>query len=276
MSAIFDGPVELVRAIFDIAAREEKSTALKLVRVCRAARRWIVPIIYETVELDNPSALRFERMLGMPSSSSLACLVRNLRVSCLPDVKLLSGRCGEVKAMTIPNYDVRHLTRLRLPSLTHLTIGGSLHYTHFSSNMTALATVTHLRFPSDVPRLPDDLSSVMPNLTHFMCCYHLSKKSQHRELEQCLNIVLGSSTLHMAVVYVHARDQKAEDSISKILGIYDPRVVVVSSVDLPNETQHLSPTHDACWVVAAEKQIKKCSGEMISCLMQAQMLILRS
>ena len=50
MSAIFDGPVELVRAIFDIAARKEISTALNLVCVCKAARQWIIPIIYETVE----------------------------------------------------------------------------------------------------------------------------------------------------------------------------------------------------------------------------------
>jgi hypothetical protein len=252
MSSIFDGPVELVKTIFDIAAREEKSTALQLVRVCKAARQWVVPIIYETVELDNPSALRFERMLAMPSSYSLASLVRNLRVTCLPDVDLLSSRCGEVEAMTIANYDIHHLGRLKLPSLKHLTIRGSLQYAHFSSNMPALATVTHLRFQNDVPRLPEDFSSSIPSLTHFSCCYHLSKKSQHRELERCLNTMMAAPALRTAIVCVHTRDQDPGDSISHVLGVCDPRVVVVSSVQLANETQHQSPTQDTCGIVAEE------------------------
>jgi hypothetical protein len=258
MSTVFDGPVELVRAIFYIAATEEKSTALNLVCVCKAARQWIIPIIYETVELDNPSAYRFEKMLSMPSSSSLACLVRHLRVTCLPDVDLLSSRCREVRAMTIANYDIRHLRRLGLPSLTHLTIGGSLRYCHFSADMATLATVTHLRFLDDVPQLPEDFASAIPNLTHFWCCYRLSKKSQHRELEQCLTRVMAAPRLRVAVVCVQTRERNMEGIVSQMLGVDDLRVVAVSSAELPEETQRSSPTDAACWIVAEKKLKWRC------------------
>lgn len=252
MSPVFDGPVELVMAIFSIAALEERSTALSLVCVCKAVRKWIIPIIYGTVELDNPSTFLFEKMLTMPSSSS-ASFVRHLRTTCLPNVDLLSKHCREIQAMTIANYDIRHLTRLRLPLLTHLTIGGSLRYSHFSSSMTALATVTHLRFPNDIPRLSDNILSAIPNLTHFLCCYNLSKKSQHRELVQCLRTVTMAPTLRVAVVFVPSRDRKGEDAISQVLGVDERRIVVVPSVEVPNETEHVSPTDDVRWSVAEDK-----------------------
>ncbi|KAF8587895.1 hypothetical protein K439DRAFT_1630348 [Ramaria rubella] len=251
--AVFDGPVELVQAIFDTAARNEKSTALTLIRVCRTARRWVIPILYETVELDNPAALRFERMLALPSAPSLLSCVRNLRVTCMPNIDLLEDRCSQVQTMTLANYDLNHLERLPLPSLTCLTVEGSLRYSRLSSKMASLAHVTHLRFTNDVPRLPEDFASAMPKLTHFSCCYHLSKKPQDRGLEQCLSAVLAAPSIRAVVVYVHsregARDAKALDSLTHIQGLDDPRVVVASSVELPDVCHPCTTS----WTLAARK-----------------------
>jgi hypothetical protein len=227
---------------------------LKLVRVCKAARLWVTPILYETVVLDNPSALRFESMLSMPSSSELASRIKYLRATCLPDVDILSSRCSKIRAITLANYDVHHLNRLALPSLTRLTVGGFLSYSRFSPSMTAFATITHLRFPNDVPRLPDDFATVMPNLTHFSCCYCLFKVSQHRELEKCLRTVLVAPALRVALVYVHNHTpQAAEDLVADITPARDPRVVVASSGELPDEWQNLSPKYDSLWTFAENK-----------------------
>lgn len=256
MSAVFDGPVELIRAIFHMAATEEKSTALNLVCVCKAVREWIMPIIYETVELDNPSAVQFEKMLTMPSSSSVACLVRQLRVTCLPNVDLLSSRCRAVQAMTIANHDMRHLRRLKLPSLTHLTIGGSLRHTHLSADMApALATVTHLRFTHDVPRLPDNIPTIMPHLTHFWCCYRLSKKTQHRELEQCVSRVMRVPRLRVACVQTQ---DGGGGGVLQMLGMDDLRLVAVSSADIVSETRR-----EGCWIVA-EAKVARAQSELVT------------
>lgn len=245
-SIAFDGPVELVQFIFDTAARQEKSTALKLVRVCKAARLWVTPIIYETVVLDNPSALRFESMLSMSSASELTSRIKYLRATCLPNVDVLSKRCSKIRAITLANYDVHHLSRLALPSLTHLTVGGFLAYSHFSPSMSAFATITHLRFPNDVPRLPDDFATALPNLTHFSC-------------------VLSAPALHVALVYMHNHTPRAaEDLVADITPARDPRVVVASSRELPDEWQNLSPTYDSLWTFAEKELEKRRTHELAS------------
>ena len=257
--------MELVQVIFHTAAKQEKSTALNLVRVCKAARLWVIPIIYETVILDNPSAVRFESMLRMPSSDGLVSFVKYLRASCLPNVDILSRRCSKITAMALANYDVHHLNRLELPSLTHLTISGFLSYSHFTSNMSIFATITHLRFTNDVPRLPDDFATAMPNLTHFACCYCLSKVSQHRELEldKCLRIVLAAPEIRVALVYLKNQTSRlAEDSVADIGAAHDPKVVIALAEELPGEWQNPSPTYDPLWTFAETKLAVRLAREL--------------
>lgn len=210
-------------------------------------------------------------MLEMPSSSPLGGSVKTLRGASLPSAELLSRRCHTIEAMTLYNYDVLQLNRLVLPSLTHVTIAGSLRYVHFTpGKMPGLANVTHLRFPNDVPRLPENfVSGCVPRLSHFSCCYQLSggkKKatpsygsssvpSRHDELERCIGTVLRAPALRVAVVYVNTKDTREGTAVARaIMGsICDPRVVVASAADLPDETQNLSPRYEAGWVLAEGK-----------------------
>jgi hypothetical protein len=248
-SVVFDAPVEIIKTILDTAARDKKSTAATLMHVCRTTRQWATPILYESVELNNHSAVEFERMLGMPSSRRLASSIKNLRTKCLPSVDLLSGHCSQVEAISLYNYDVPKLSRLVLPSLRHVTIAGSLRYSHFTSGMIGLARVTHLRFQNDVPRLSDDFIDSVPQLTHFSCCYVTGKKSRHEEeLEHCLSIVLEAPALRMVVICVQA-NADASASVCCALGNYasDPRIVLATNDDLRDRTENLSPVYDRVW-----------------------------
>lgn len=279
--AVFEGPVELVKIIFDTAARDEKTTAATLVRVCRTSREWAIPILYEDVELSsNPSATRFQRMLEMQSSSTLAGSVKSLRGSSLPNAELLSRRCHAIEAMTLQNYDVQQLNHLAMPCLTHVTIAGSLRYVRFTpGKMPGLANVTHLRFPNDVPRLPEDfIRGCVPQLSHFSCCYQLpvkknkygaasSSPSRHDELERCLETVLRAPGLRVVVVYVNTKDGKEGAAVARaIMGsIGDPRVVVASAAELPDEAQNLSPRYDAGWVLGEGKLRTRRTAGNIRC-----------
>lgn len=254
-SAVFEAPVELVKIIFDEAARNEKVTAATLAQVCQAARQWAIPILYENVELDNPSAKRFDRMLDMSSPSSLAPTVKTLCGPCLPNLELLSKRCTDVEAMTLHNYDAYRLNTLVMPSLRHVTIAGSLRYVHFTPDMTGLASVSHLRFPNDVPRLPEGFAKCVPRLTHFSCCYQLKKKSRHDELERCLGTVLEGSAVQLVVVHIPTRDAKEAAAIADttLMRVTDARIVFTFARDLPEETQNLTPKYDTVWVVGEKK-----------------------
>ncbi|KAF8517903.1 hypothetical protein BU17DRAFT_66626 [Hysterangium stoloniferum] len=253
---VFDAPVEIVKAIMDTAARDKKSTAATLMHVCRTTRQWATPILYESVELDNRSSVQFERMLGMPSSPRLASSVKTLRARCLPSVDLLSCHCSEVEAISLYNYDVPKLHRLVLPSLAHVTVAGSLRYSHFTTSMYGLAKVTHLRFANDVPRLSEDFIQAVPKLTHFSCCYLPGKKSRHEAegLERCLRIVLEAPALRMAVICARTPHASA-DALACALGscASDPRVVIAPPVEARDATENLSPTYDRLWKLGERK-----------------------
>lgn len=253
---VFDAPIEIVKAIMDTAARDKMSTAATLMHVCKTTRQWAIPILYESVELDNRSAVEFERMLRMASSPRLGSSVKNLRAKCLPSVDLLSGRCSEVEAISLYNYDVPKLDRLVLPSLRHVTIAGSLRYSHFTRSMYGLARVTHLRFANDVPRLSEDFIEAVPKLTHFSCCYLPGEKSrrEEEELERCLSIVLKAPALDMAVVCVRSR-HTGTGSLVCAVGSYasDPRVVIASTVDSRDAAENLSATYDRLWKLGGRR-----------------------
>ncbi|KAH9929512.1 uncharacterized protein BXZ73DRAFT_47948 [Epithele typhae] len=90
-------PVELVRDIFEHAARDDLATARDLTLVSSAVRRWTDPLLYHTVILASARALKaFAAALALKPASFAAAHVRTLGVLTVgpaPTVARILGAC---------------------------------------------------------------------------------------------------------------------------------------------------------------------------------------
>ncbi|KIJ55231.1 hypothetical protein M422DRAFT_63367 [Sphaerobolus stellatus SS14] len=157
-TAVFDGPIELVKIIFDTAAHDSKSSALSLLRTCKTSREWALPALYTDVHVaSNGAAIRLERTLEAQYNDhqngqngqnthnqwqngrserlpAHAERIKTLSGSNLPDVDVLARTCQGLERLTLQNYDVqRYLGRLEMRRLRHVTIAGQMRYVKFAA-----------------------------------------------------------------------------------------------------------------------------------------------
>lgn len=205
-NAHFDGPIELVRMIFDTAAQEDKQTASTLMSVCRSTRDWAAPVLYESVVLDNRRAARFS---DISKGSNPLHNTKNLRVDCMPSGDTaFSGLCPSVETLTIANYDLRDLPQLaqNMTRLRKVNVKGCMRYAGVVSGV-GMENVTHLRFEDDVPCLGPAFADKLRSLTHFQCKFVRSKKTMYEELGRCLGTVLYCDRLRKVVIVCSPSDE---------------------------------------------------------------------
>ena len=109
-------PVELVRDVLEHAAHDDHATALNLSLVSSVVRHWIDPILYHTVVLSSPRALRaFVAAIANKSPAFLSTRVRNLGVFVLgptPSIERVLSACAGVRSLastfSLPAYHSAH------------------------------------------------------------------------------------------------------------------------------------------------------------------------
>lgn len=205
--AHFNGPIELVRMIFDTAAQEDKQTASSLMSVCRSTKDWASPILYDSVVMDNRRAARFA---DVSKRSNVLQHTRNLKVDCMPtaDASFVK-QCPSVETLTIANYDLQRLPHLasNMARLRKVNVTGCMRYAGVVSGV-GMGNVTHLTFEDDVPRLDDTFMDRLRNLTSFQCKFVRSKKTIFEELERCLSIVLSCDLLQQVIIVCSPSDER--------------------------------------------------------------------
>ncbi|KAF7319175.1 hypothetical protein HMN09_00254000 [Mycena chlorophos] len=109
-----DLPVELERIIFELAARADIGTALKLVRVAHRVRDWVEPIIYQTVVVSRPSEelrlFRTERPMFRRRNTKAA----RMGPPTLPFIRTLAHRPQD--------FFARHVHTLHLANLNEFEL----------------------------------------------------------------------------------------------------------------------------------------------------------
>ncbi|GJJ11475.1 hypothetical protein Clacol_005708 [Clathrus columnatus] len=204
----FNGPIELVRMIFDTAAQEDKRTASTLMSLCRTTRDWNAPIVYENVVLDNRRAARFTDVSSKGSNTPLHN-VKNLKIDCMPGGDAaFAGLCPSVETLTIANYDLHDLPRLaqNMGRLQKVNVKGCMRYAGGVSGV-GMEHVMQLTFEDDVPRLEQTFMDRMRSLIHFQCKFVRSKKTMYEELDRCLEIVLNCDRLKKVVIVCSPADE---------------------------------------------------------------------
>ncbi|KAF8900058.1 hypothetical protein CPB85DRAFT_1458351 [Mucidula mucida] len=156
-------PVELLELIFQLAASDSYETALRLLRVSSAVKKWTAPILYHTVHLRTARhAQLFQRTTDhlIPSNPSfLATNVRYIvfeyRFDDIQDVFCILRACTgiiglahETAVEPWPGNPILRLAELTEPStrLTRLFLGMP---EMFRTRLTLPCTLTHLSLNID-------------------------------------------------------------------------------------------------------------------------------
>nr|GAT51678.1 predicted protein [Mycena chlorophos] len=112
-----DLPVELERIIFEMAARADVGTALKLVRVAHRVRDWVEPIIYQTVVVSRPSEelrlFRTERTMFHRRKTKAA----RIGPPTLPFIRTLAHRPQDFFARHVHTLHLANLNEFELTTV---------------------------------------------------------------------------------------------------------------------------------------------------------------
>ncbi|KAJ7443851.1 hypothetical protein FB451DRAFT_78597 [Mycena latifolia] len=252
-----DVPVELEREIFEIAAKADIGTALRLAVVARRVQAWVEPIIYSYVIVahapevggfqtqqarailaarrstrgQKPArapkvrVLRFIRTIPSRPTSFFARHVKRLHVGQLSEPELLTvlTTCTGITELGWWSCVVSAPVALALTSLTlhRLSIDDSFDF-QFPAT-PSFATLTHLDITfQDTPfrsRLPR--LETFPALTHFSVAYRYSLPPP----TWCDDVLKGSPRLKILLVF---SDRMYYDQIAGLCPRHaDPRVVVM-------------------------------------------------
>ncbi|KAJ3847056.1 hypothetical protein EV368DRAFT_69412 [Lentinula lateritia] len=235
-------PIEL----FEIIARytaQDKHTGTSLACVSKAVNLWIIPILYNFVDLRTALDIQLlQRTLEGPSGKQLALHLQTLYMGIFTAElgQIMSQICITIHSVIVPaaQMKARWLIDLNPPNgIPWLTILGPLRPLHLSTHGTPmLNSVTHLRFPSDTP--DGNFGEVKKlSFTHFACVYKPIKRgiTGHMYLWDIIQLLLKMETIKVLVFGIDLRKPTSPTEIEKMeeylrnLEQKDRRVVVYTS-----------------------------------------------
>ncbi|KAF8525858.1 hypothetical protein BU17DRAFT_83364 [Hysterangium stoloniferum] len=165
-------PIELVRAILEVAAAGSRSTAVALSLVSKDVHSWTKPILYHTVILSTPQQLASFHNVTLTTDPTVARHVTNLffRSMSIPSgfhaLRILSA-CSNVKRLVVdalfryPSVDERH----SWPKPWEVVyIYGATTWLH--TDHPSLSRVTHLHMDGVLFSSTIDVCVSLPCLTH--------------------------------------------------------------------------------------------------------------
>ncbi|KAF8511001.1 hypothetical protein BU17DRAFT_97599 [Hysterangium stoloniferum] len=172
-------PVEIVREILEVSARDSGQTAARLVQVSSLVRCWILPILYETIIIENARQCiqiwgNFLRDEARPDAVPLSSLVRNIGLHASRTLETREWLFGVFNDAGIPMslaeevtvtsllhsftnarnmyintalacFDLSSPGHHPLAQLTQLHCGSWDSWLGFSSNLDTFPALTHLR-----------------------------------------------------------------------------------------------------------------------------------
>ncbi|KZV90156.1 hypothetical protein EXIGLDRAFT_794874 [Exidia glandulosa HHB12029] len=236
-------PPELLRGIFELAALstmpEKLATAVTLTQVSRAAREWMLPVLYNTVCLSD--VVDRERFLQTVTRQPGTYPVHNLSILTWPAP---SGADFTALLAALP-----HLSHTQIPlALVPFLVGASSSLTHlFISKhgptqdvpLVPLPSITHIFIEPFYNGLyPIELRVAMPtlfpNATHFGMSYVLSNDDVSRDLVLLFRDMLALPSIQQVYVRILSHTPEgAENDAATMRGlckpIRDPRIRVGSA-----------------------------------------------
>ncbi|KAF8586575.1 hypothetical protein K439DRAFT_946847 [Ramaria rubella] len=246
-------PVELVRAIFEVSARDSSHAAAQLVRVSKMVHIWVLPILYETVVIRRREDFQLleSNLASPPPGVSLQHLIRNVCLS-FPPIPAIEGRaitlflqsCAQLQSMYLNDMD-DILGTIHLPLhhklLKHIHCGSAFWLIY---DVLRFDNLTHLRVDRVynngssrvfAPLIPP--SKMLPHLTHFAIgTDSRNSMPEQRGTANFLQDVLARPGMRMLVVtawYTWSR-QIMNDAFASV---NDRRLCILT---VPN-----SPDHDS-------------------------------
>jgi len=272
-----DFPVEILREIFELAALSDNKSALNLSLTSKWVKAWTYPLLYHTVSLSTPRAVRC--FLTSSETKGTASLVRNLGIFAsgpMQSISRIITTCTELQSLacgfSMPSYTsvtARTPTptscSLAMPHEQHLL--GAACRDGWDPTMINPAT-SHLRVS-----LPHEVSvqesvfahaATMPCLTHFAIVYRISPQRQTTVASLSAQIrpllTAKAETLQLLLVQIMGtddasieaeidtwhklRDQQASDHFDKLVAIKAPRL-------MSREWEDMSKHGNKIWDIAA-------------------------
>ncbi|KAF8484185.1 hypothetical protein JB92DRAFT_3030845 [Gautieria morchelliformis] len=185
-------PVELIRCIFEHAAYLDGDTGHVFLLVSSAVRRWIHPIVYETIEIFG--LLRMVNFAAIFAGQTLlATSVRNLLLSFFPQILTL---CRGVRRLAF-NY-IRGIPSLDGPQPYELTIRRGIRGITLKSPPFQGVTHLHCRWEQLTPCFLKKLA--MTRLTHLCFTHHLDFSDS--ACEETVEYLLQAPRLQLLIVEV--------------------------------------------------------------------------
>ncbi|KAF7351438.1 hypothetical protein MSAN_01575800 [Mycena sanguinolenta] len=193
-----DLPLELERAIFELAASTDVATALRLTIVARRVREWVEPILYSTVvahapkprpvprrRVKNPSKAPpprkvpispFMRIIALKPASFFARHVKSLHIAYLgePELVTLLSTCTGISELGWWGTTLAPSVVAAFGSITlrRLSVDTSFNFGQTKPTLGTFATITHLDLifrEYGYPVLPP--AHYFPALTHLSVAY---------------------------------------------------------------------------------------------------------
>lgn len=211
-------PVDVIRAILEIASFSDLETTLNLTLVSASTRQWIIPLIYRTVVLPSSRSVTrfFSTITAVPIPTLKPAVplhrrVKNLAILALgpiPPIESLISRCTSLESLAcgfsfaIKSRESFHkpLTAIEKPPQQHL-LGLSCRDDFPIVRICPQTTHMHIQLPSKIPASLVKIAEYLPELTHLAVSIStIAFASGSPALFRTLSAIMGTDQLKVILI----------------------------------------------------------------------------